>query len=99
MDPQIDAAMSGLRKYMFTNVYTGSAPKREDAKAQKLLSLLYEYYFEHVDQMPEEYLNLIWIRHDSPSRVVCDYIAGMTDNYAVDLFRHLFVPEGWSQSF
>lgn len=95
MDPEVEAAMSGLRRYMFQTVYTDSEPKKEDGKARYLLTYLYQYYLEHVDAMPEEYLNLIWIRKDSPARVVCDYIAGMTDNYAVDTFEKLFVPQSW----
>lgn len=95
MDPEVQAAMSGLRSFMFQNVYTGSAPKQEDGKARYLLTYLYRYYMEHVDAMPEEYLNLIWIRHQSTARVVCDYIAGMTDNYAVTTFENLFVPRSW----
>ena len=95
MDPEVEAAMSGLRTFMFQNVYTGSEPKKEDGKARYLLTFLYQYYLEHVDAMPEEYLNLIWIRREPPARVVCDYIAGMTDNYAVSTFERLFVPQSW----
>ncbi len=95
MEEDVAAAMAGLRRFMFSTVYTGSEPKKEDEKAQRLLQKLYEYYLEHVEEMPEEYLNLIWIRHDSTSRAVCDYVAGMTDNYAVDTFERLFVPRFW----
>ena len=95
MDPEIESSMSGLRTFMFANVYTGSEPKKEDGKARYLLTFLYQYYLEHVEAMPEEYLNLIWIRRESPARAVCDYIAGMTDNYAVDTFEKLFVPQSW----
>lgn len=95
MDEEIEAAMSGLRQFMFRNIYTASEPKKEDAKAQALLKELYYYYLDHMEQMPEEYLNLIWIRHEPVSRVVCDYIAGMTDKYAVNTFNRLFVPSSW----
>ena len=65
-------------------------------KAMRLLQKLYEYYLEHVEEMPEEYINLIWIRHDSPSRAVCDYVAGMTDGYAMETYGAIFIPAAWS---
>ena len=95
MDPDVEAAMQGLRQYMFTNVYTGSEPKKEDGKAKHLLAELYRYYSDHIEELPVEYLNLIWIRHDAKSRVVCDYVSGMSDNYAVSTFQRLFVPKAW----
>ncbi|MDD6212891.1 MAG: deoxyguanosinetriphosphate triphosphohydrolase [Clostridiales bacterium] len=95
MNEDVQAAMSGLRSYMFEAVYTGSVPKKEDIKAQHLLKELYYYYMDHMEEMPTEFLNLIWIHHQPLSRVVCDYIAGMTDNYATSLFQKLFVPKSW----
>lgn len=95
MDEEIEAAMSGLRHYMFDNVYTNSVAKREDKKAQALLKSLYEYYLEHTEELPEEYFNMIWISREPVSRVVCDYVAGMTDGYAIDTYQRLFVPVSW----
>ncbi|MCD8011432.1 MAG: deoxyguanosinetriphosphate triphosphohydrolase [Lachnospiraceae bacterium] len=95
MDGEVELAMQGLRRFMFENVYTGTEPKKEDGKAQRLLQELYYYYMDHMEEMPEEYINLVWIRQQPLSRVVCDYVAGMTDNYAVDTFNKLFVPQFW----
>ncbi|MCD8053330.1 MAG: deoxyguanosinetriphosphate triphosphohydrolase [Lachnospiraceae bacterium] len=95
MDAEVEIAMQGLRRFMFENVYTGTEPKKEDGKAQRLLQELYFYYMDHMEEMPEEYINLVWIRQQPLSRVVCDYVAGMTDNYAVDTFNKLFVPQFW----
>ncbi|MCJ7835490.1 deoxyguanosinetriphosphate triphosphohydrolase [Cuneatibacter sp. NSJ-177] len=95
MDEEIEAAMSGLRHYMFDNVYTNSVAKQEDKKAQALLKSLYEYYLEHTEELPEEYFNMIWISREPVSRVVCDYVAGMTDGYAIDTYQRLFVPVSW----
>lgn len=95
MDEEIEAAMSGLRRYMFDNVYTNSVAKREDKKAQALLKSLYEYYLEHTEELPEEYFNMIWISREPVSRVICDYVAGMTDGYAIDTYQRLFVPVSW----
>ena len=95
MDGEIEAAMQGLRGFMFDHIYTNSAAKQEDRKAQELLRRLYEYYMEHTEELPEEYFNMIWIRRDPVSRVVCDYVAGMTDGYAIDTYQRLFVPVAW----
>ena len=101
MDPDVETAMTGLRAYMFRHVYTDSAAKKEDGKAEQMLKMLYQYYYNQetgsarMEEMPREYFDLVWIRHESPARVACDYIAGMTDNYAIDTFKRLFVPETW----
>ena len=95
MDADIESAMTGLRTFMFQNVYKNGPAKAEDVKAQHVLRELYYYYVDHMEEMPVEYLNLIWIHRQPLNRVVCDYIAGMTDNYAMDTFRRLFIPHSW----
>lgn len=95
MDPDIEMAMSGLRQFMFDTVYTGSAAKREDEKAKEVIRRLYYYYLEHTEEMPEEYLNLVWIHQESWPRVVCDYLSAMTDDYAIGCFQDLYVPRPW----
>ncbi len=95
MSPEIEEAMKGLRQWMFVHVYKGSAAKKEEAKAQQLIVYLYEYYMAHIDQLPREYLNRMAARGESRGRTVCDYIAGMSDQYAIDRFEELFVPKSW----
>ena len=88
--------MKGLRSWMFDHVYKNEIPKAEEGKAQQMLASLYEYYLKHVDKLPPEYLQLMEKRGDKKSRVVCDYIAGMSDVYAIDQFEELFVPKRWN---
>ncbi len=95
MEEEVESAMQGLRRFLFDNVYLSPESRREEEKARKLVQMLYAHYLDHPEEMPEEYLNLIWIRHESPSRAACDYVAGMTDNYAVSTFERLFVPKSW----
>lgn len=95
MDETIQAAMAGIRSYMFAHVYSNSIAKAEDGKAKRMLAQLFEYYLTHTSEMPEEYLNLVWIGRDSWSRAVCDYVSGMTDEYAIDCYQKLFVPSTW----
>ena len=95
MSPEVDRAMKGLRQWMFENVYKNPAAKSEEGKAQQLIVRLYEYYFAHVEQLPEEYRMLMEQRGERQRTVVCDYIAGMSDSYAIDQFEELFVPKAW----
>lgn len=87
--------MQGLRTWMFENVYKNEIPKAEEGKAQHLIVMLFNYYMEHTDKLPDEYLFLITERKESREKAVCDYIAGMSDSYAIDKFLELFVPKAW----
>lgn len=94
MSPEVEGALKGLRKYMFEHVYKNSRAKGEETKAIHMIQNLYRFYMEHVELLPELYVGMI--RQGEPmEQVVCDYIAGMTDNYAVKKFEEYFVPEGW----
>ena len=96
MSEGMEEAMQGLRKWMFDNVYKNDIPKAEEGKAQNMITQLYEYYMGHVDKLPVEYVLLIVNKGEKKSRVVCDYIAGMSDIYAIDQFEELFVPKRWN---
>lgn len=95
MSPDMEEALLGLRAFMFKNVYTNPRAKGEEKKAQDLLRTLYEYYLEHTGDMPNEYQYLMWKDQVPPEMAVCDYISGMTDQYAIGLFEELFVPKSW----
>ncbi|MDD6293471.1 MAG: deoxyguanosinetriphosphate triphosphohydrolase [Lachnospiraceae bacterium] len=95
MSDRIESAMKGLREFMFKNVYSNPVAKGEEIKAKRMLTQLYNYYLQHIEEMPEEYIWLINVRKEKPERVVCDYIAGMTDQYSVRKFEELFVPSFW----
>lgn len=95
MSPDVEGAMKRLRQWMFENVYKNPAAKAEEGKAQQLIVQLYHYYIDHADRLPEEYFIMIERCHEKKERVVCDYIAGMSDSYAIDKFEELFVPKSW----
>ncbi|MCI9485750.1 MAG: deoxyguanosinetriphosphate triphosphohydrolase [Lachnospiraceae bacterium] len=94
MSPDVERAMGSLRSFMFEHVYANSVSKEEDPKAKELLIALFEYYRKHTEELPEEYRRLMELG-ESEERVVCDYIAGMSDGYAIDTFTELFVPKAW----
>lgn len=96
MSADVEKAMKSLRQWMFDNVYKNPLAKKEENKAQQLIVRLYEYYMDHVDQLPEEYLIMMDTWLEKKERVVCDYIAGMSDRYAIDKFEELFVPKAWN---
>ena len=87
-------ALTELREFMFQRVYRNPVAKGEEAKARELLKRLYDYYYNHPESMPADYQSQI--SQEGLERTVCDYIAGMTDNYAVDKYTQLFIPSGWN---
>lgn len=95
MEPEVEKATLGLRNFMFENVYINSLAKKEEGKACDLLAALYEYFVRHPDKMPED--NRKHLDRFSVERVACDYIAGMTDRYALEVYNDLFIPRMWGR--
>jgi len=96
MSGTMEQALKGLRQFMFENVYVNSSAKAEEGKAEYMIGQLYEHYIKYVDELPEEYMDMIEKRGMSVERVVCDFIAGMTDRYAVMKYESLTIPRTWS---
>ena len=94
MSEEIGGAMQDLRKFMFQKVYTNPAAKGEEAKAERLLCELYAHYMGHIEILPEQYQRM-HSEGEKKERVVCDYISGMTDQYAVEKYREFFLPKAW----
>ncbi len=86
----------GLRAYLFQTVYENPKAKGEEAKAIHMIEQLYQYYLNHFTKLPVEYIRMMEIRKQSKEQTVCDYIAGMTDRYAIVKFKEIFVPGVWS---
>ena len=93
LSPEVDKALKDLRSFMFENVYRSPVAKAEESKAKDMLQRLFEYYINHPEALPEDFQPQL--SFDGMERTVCDYIAGMTDNYAVDKFTEIFIPAGW----
>lgn len=94
MSEEIGGAMQDLRKFMFQKVYTNPAAKGEEAKAERLLCELYAHYMGHIEILPEQYQRM-HSEGEKKERVVCDYISGMTDQYAVAKYREFFLSKAW----
>lgn len=95
MSPEVAEAMMDLRKFLFENVYQNPVAKGEEKKAVHMIKNLYEFYEDHLEYLPEQFLRMIGPDGESKEQVVCDYIAGMTDTYAVKKFEEYFIPESW----
>lgn len=94
MSEDIYGAMQDLRQFMFHKVYQNPMAKGEEEKAKRLLQGLFAYYLEHMEALPEQYQRMCR-EGEKKDRVVCDYISGMTDRYAIAKYQELFLPKGW----
>jgi len=91
LSPRVFAALDALRDFMFDQVYMRETARAEHEKAVKLIRDLFAHYLEHPEEIPPEYHRA---PGDLPTRVA-DYIAGMTDRYALRTYERLFLPQGW----
>ena len=94
LSPEVDKALKDLRSFMFERVYRNPVAKGEESKAKAMLMRLFDYYMSHPEALPADFQPQL--SFDGMERTVCDYIAGMTDNYAVDKYTQIFIPMGWN---
>ena len=92
--PPVEEAMLALKDFMFDSVYTNPLAKGEEGKAQDMLRMLFAYYQKNPDELPADFQAIR--AEEGVERAVCDYIAGMTDPFAVEQFQRLFIPKGWT---
>ena len=86
-------AMDKLREFMFERVYRNERAKGEDGRVVSMITFLYEHFSAHPESSPPEYIK--YAERDGISVAVADFIAGMTDRYALGCFNELFVPKIW----
>ncbi|MCF8000302.1 MAG: deoxyguanosinetriphosphate triphosphohydrolase [Halanaerobiales bacterium] len=85
-------ATQKLRKFLFENIYFGSSAKKEEDKAKRLIKLLYDFYKEKPERLPKEFLKET---NDNIEQIIIDYIAGMSDRYAIKIGKDIYIPEPW----
>lgn len=90
MEPEIWDELMVLRDFMFERVYSRDWAANESQKAEHIVRELFMYYMEHPSMMPNEYMEIAY--REGMQRGVCDYVACMTDAYAVKTFQKLFIP-------
>ena len=94
LSADVEKALKDLRSFMFEKVYRSPIAKGEESKAKDMLCRMFEYYLTYPEAIPEDFHPQL--SFEGIERTVCDYIAGMTDNYAVDKFTEIFIPMGWN---
>lgn len=93
MESHVAKATMDLRTFLFDNVYSDKTFRQEEERADRMISTLFDYYKKHSEKLPEFYVKRLEI--DEIDTVLCDYISGMSDMFAVKTFTELFVPKNW----
>ena len=94
MSDETAEALRDLRLFMFEHVYRNPVAKGEEVKAKAMLEQMYYFYMDHIEQLPAKLLKMLDEGEDK-GRIVCDYISGMTDKYAITKFKENFMPQAW----
>ena len=93
MESDVAQVTLALRSFLFERVFRNPIAKGEESKAQDMLMYLFEYFVKHPDKMPDLYKKRLYI--DSAERCACDFISGMTDRYAIEVYTDLCIPKVW----
>lgn len=95
MSPPMLAITNGLREFMYQRVYLNSRAKEDDSKVRKMIELLYNHFKNNPDELPADLRAINRARDEPIERAVLDYVSGMTDRYAIQVFNRLYVPRTW----
>lgn len=95
MSIEIGDMTNKLRDFMFEKVYLNKSAKSEEEKAEHIITVLFNYYRVNRDRLPIDHLLLYMDEAAEIEDIICDYIAGMTDRYIVNLYLEMFVPKPW----
>jgi dGTPase len=95
MSQPILEATNALREFMYAQVYLDARAKEDDNKVRTIIEMLYRHFMSHPDQLPEDLRRINQERAEPNERAVVDYVAGMTDRYAIKVFNDLYVPRTW----
>ena len=88
-------AMLHLREFLFSSVYRNPAAKSEEVKAKRMIEELFLYFMGHYDAVPQKFRLIGEALNERKDRIVCDYISGMTDDFATQKFTEYFIPQSW----
>ena len=96
MTPHVQEATDALRAFLFENVYLNPRAKTEEVKAKDVVCTLFGYYVAHPDKLPERNRRRIGTEEgETVARAVADFISGMTDRYAIEVYEDMYVPRVW----
>ena len=94
MSPEMQEAVDVFHTFMYSDVYRNPVAKGEERKVKNILGGIWEYYVNHLKELPEVFQQIA--AEESPERAVCDYVSGMTDSYAMEVYSALYIPVAWS---
>ena len=92
-EKEVEEANMTLRAFLFERVYSDETFRREEERADRMISALYGFFKNHVDKMPDFYVGLL-DKYDIDT-VICDYISSMSDGYAIKIFSDYYIPDNW----
>ena len=95
MSDEVREASDRLREFLFENVYLDEWRKQEEQRCDHVVNGLFDHYVAHPEQLPGEYLEILYL--EGAERAVCDFIAGMTDRYAICLYQSIFIPKAFNR--
>ena len=92
----LQEAFDELHTFIFAKVYTNPACKSEEKKAVNMIQQLYYHFAKKLENLPPQFREIA--ERDGIGTAACDFIAGMTDRYAVRVFESLYIPQAWSKT-
>ena len=95
MSDEVREASDRLREFLFENVYLDEWRKQEEQRCAHVVNCLFDHYVAHPEQLPGEYLEILYL--EGAERAICDFIAGMTDRYAICLYQSIFIPKAFNR--
>ena len=95
MSKEVENSFLELREFLYENIYYSPVARQVEEKAKNLMEELYHHFFNNFDLIPEQFIETMERLELTKERTVCDYIAGMTDNYAIKMFERYFIPQRW----
>lgn len=94
MSPEMEEALDIFTQFMYDSVLTNPVAKGEESKVGNIVSGIWEYYVNHLDRLPADYLAIA--EEDGAERAVTDYVSGMTDSFALETYSDIFIPAAWT---
>ena len=94
MDTETEQYYNLLHAFLFEAVYKNPVAKSEETKVAEFVAGIFKYYLKNIDKMPKEFIDIC--ENEGADRAVADYISGMTDHYATNLFTDIYIPKAWS---
>ncbi len=93
LEPEIEESFNLLHEFLFANVYRNPKAKSEETKVDGVIEGLYRYYIDNPQFLPREFS--VIANEEGIERAVVDYIAGMTDDFAVHNYKEIYIPKSW----